>query len=84
MTRGIRCWSYPLAYTLRIALTGLPCCWCCPVGERFPWRCSWLAVAVGLVGGLLWIVICRLRIEDQLLTLVGLGRLDYPGRPPRI
>ena len=65
--------GYPLGYTLRIGLTGIAVLLVCPVWLRISWRCTKWAIVIGLVGGLLWIGICRLRLADQLLTLVGLG-----------
>ena len=76
-------WGYPLAYTLRIALTGLAILLVLPSWRAIPWRCSWLAVAFGLFGGLLWIGICRLKIEDTVLTLVGLGDWTTVGDRPQ-
>jgi uncharacterized protein len=49
---------YPVVYTLKIALTLAAVAFVWPGYREFPWRLSPLAVAVGLVGGPLWIGLC--------------------------
>ncbi len=65
--------SYPLANMMRILLTGAAVLFVLPSWREIPWRCSWWAVAAGLIGGVMWIALCRLKIEDHALVLVGLG-----------
>ena len=67
---------YPLLYTGKILLT-LAAVWLYRSGlaEFAPPRVSLLALAVGLLGGVVWIVICRLNLEQRLLEPLGLGSL---------
>ena len=39
--------------------------------KAFPLRVSGLSIAVGLVGGVIWIVLCRLNYEASLLEFIG-------------
>ncbi len=64
---------YPAAHVVRMGLTLFAILLVLPAWRAAPLRFSLLAVPVGLVGGVLWILICRMRIEDQFLTLIGLG-----------
>ena len=43
--------------------------------EFAPLRVSPLAIAVGLLGGVAWIAICRLNLEERLLEPLGLGSI---------
>lgn len=43
--------------------------------SHFRFRISWLAIAVGAVGFVLWVAICNLKLESGLLSLVGLQNL---------
>ncbi len=74
--------SYPLAYVLGITLTGVAVLIVLPIWRQIPWRCSWWAVAVGLLGGILWIGICHLKIKNHALVLVGLGQWASLGARP--
>jgi uncharacterized protein len=80
---GIRYVHYPIVYTAKIALTIAAMIFVLPGYRQFPFRISLLAIIVGLVGGVLWIAICNLRLEEYLvnwlgpesgiITLLGLG-----------
>ena len=48
--------------------------------RHFPLKFSWLSVVVGVVGIVIWIVLCELQMEKKLLTMVGLGDW-FPNRP---
>jgi uncharacterized protein len=77
--------QYPLVYTLKIILTIAAIIYVLPGYREFPFRVSPLAVAVGVVGVVLWIGICRLDIEhlylQPILEKLGLGWLIGDGRP---
>jgi len=65
---------YPVVYTLKLALTLAAVLYVLPGYREFPVRVGPLAVAVGLVGGLVWIGLCSLQLEQRLLPL-GLGKI---------
>ena len=68
---GIRYAHYPLIYTAKIALTIAAMIYVLPGYRQFPFRISLLAIAVGLVGGVLWIAICNLRLEEHFVDWLG-------------
>ena len=83
---GIRYAHYPLVYTAKIALTIAAMLFVLPGYRQFPFRISLLAIAVGLVGGVLWIAICNLRLEEHLVEWLGpnsriIGWLGLAPRP---
>jgi len=67
--------AYPLVYTLRIVLVVVAIAAVARGYAVFPLRLSWLAIAIGLLGGAIWIGICRLELENRLLAPIGLGGL---------
>ncbi len=58
---------YPHVYTVKIAITLLAMLWVWPGYRTFPFRVSGLSVLVGVVGVVLWIVLCHLRIEPKII-----------------
>ena len=58
---------YPHVYTAKIVLTLLAMCLVWPGYRSFPLRVSVLSVLVGVVGVVLWIVLCHLRLEPQVI-----------------
>lgn len=70
---------YPQVYALKIAATCLAMLVVWPGYRTFRGRVSPLAVGVGIVGVVLWIGLCHLRIEAQLLEPIGLGWLVGAG-----
>lgn len=58
---------YPHVYAAKLLLTGLAMLLVLPGYRTFPWRVSWLSVGVGVVGVMLWIVLCHLRLEPLLI-----------------
>jgi CAAX prenyl protease-like protein len=83
---GIRYAHYPQIYTAKIALTIAAMLYVVPGYRQFPFRVSLLAIAVGLVGGVLWIALCNLRLEEQLVEWLGrrnplVGWLGLGDRP---
>lgn len=62
MTRG----DYPLVYTVKILLAGLAIVLCWPAYREFSKRISGLAIAVGVVGAVVWIALATLNWESQL------------------
>jgi CAAX prenyl protease-like protein len=68
---GIRYAHYPYVYTAKIALTVAAMIYVLPGYRQFSFRVSLLAIAVGLVGGVLWIAICNLQLEEYLVDWLG-------------
>jgi membrane protease YdiL (CAAX protease family) len=68
---GIRYAHYPYVYTAKIALTIAAMIYVLPGYRQFPFRISLLAIGVGVVGGVLWIAICNLRLEDYVVEWLG-------------
>ena len=58
---------YPHVYTAKIALTLLAMLLVWPGYRTFPLRVSWLSVVVGVVGVILWIALCHLRLEPKII-----------------
>jgi uncharacterized protein len=54
---------YPMIYTVKVALTLAAIAFVLPGYRQFPFRISLLAIVVGVVGGVIWIGICRLDLE---------------------
>lgn len=69
---GIGYHYYPHIYALKIALTLLAMWLVWPGYRTFSWRWSWLSVGLGVVGGGVWIGLCRLQLEPKLLAPLGL------------
>jgi uncharacterized protein len=69
---GLRYKHYPLIYTAKIALTIAAMLYVLPGYREFPFRISLLSIAVGVVGVVLWIWLCKLRLEPKLLAPLGL------------
>jgi CAAX prenyl protease-like protein len=83
---GIRYAHYPLIYTAKIVLTIAAMVYVLPGYRQFPFRISLLAVAVGVIGGVLWVAICNLRLEEHLVEWLGpkspiIGWLGLGERP---
>ena len=56
---------------------------CRPGYRQFPFRISWLAIAVGVVGVVLWIVICQTAVRTaDCLTPLGLDKFLGLGDRP--
>lgn len=70
---------YPLVYTLKIAAVVAALVWVWPAYRVFPLRVSPLAFVVGLVGVVLWVGLCKLRLEAQWLPKLGLGAFVEEG-----
>jgi CAAX prenyl protease-like protein len=75
---------YPFIYSLKIGLTCLAIAWVSPGYRQFPFKLSGLAVAIGVVGAVLWVAINKgqQRIDHQFLTDLGLGSLTKLGARP--
>jgi len=58
---------YPYVYTVRILLTLLTMALVWPGYRTFPLKVSGLSVVVGVVGVVLWIVLCHLRLEPKVI-----------------
>jgi CAAX prenyl protease-like protein len=58
-------------YTAKIALTIAAMVVVLPGYRQFPCRVSMLAVDVGVIGGVLWLVLCHLNLERHLVDLLG-------------
>lgn len=68
---GIRYAHYPVVYTVVIGLTIGSMLFVLPGYREFPFRISPLAIGVGIVGGVIWILLCSLRLEDYLVEWLG-------------
>ena len=68
----IRYEYYPAVYTAKIVLTTLALVLVWPAYRVFPYRVSPLAVVVGVVGVVLWIVIVDLKLEQMLYEQIAL------------
>jgi CAAX prenyl protease-like protein len=79
---GLEYHQYPIVYTVKIALTITAMLFVLPGYRQFPFRVSLLAIAVGVVGVILWIVLCKLQIERKLLAPLGLEKLLRLGDRP--
>jgi uncharacterized protein len=64
---------YPIVYTIKIIATIAAMILVMPGYWVFPLRLNWIAIAVGVVGVVLWIGICKLQLEQRLLVPMGLG-----------
>jgi CAAX prenyl protease-like protein len=70
---------YPIIYALKIGLTAAAVWFVLPGYRQFPFRVSPLAPAVGLVGVVVWVGLCSLEFEQNVLaphgleSFVGLG-----------
>lgn len=65
--------SYPIVYSLKIALVIAAIALVWPGYRQFGFRVSPLAPAVGVVGVVAWIALCKLQLEKTLLEPIGLG-----------
>jgi len=67
--------SYPLAYTMKMVLTGAALAIVFPVYRAFPfWIHKW-AIPVGVLGGVFWILACRLQLDAKLFELLHVTRI---------
>jgi uncharacterized protein len=77
---------YPIIYSVKIALTLAAVGFVLPGYRQFPFRVSFLAVAVGVVGVVLWIRLCKLGVEHKFiqpaLERIGLGGFIGAGQRP--
>ncbi len=71
---GLEYKHYPIVYTVKIALTAAAMLFVLPGYRQTPFRVSVLAIAVGIVGVILWIGICRMQLERTLLVPIGLEK----------
>ena len=62
---------YPWVYTIKIALTMVAIMLVWPAYRQFPFKVSWLAVVVGVVGVVLWVGLVKLGLENYLWELIG-------------
>lgn len=74
-------WTYVIMLIVQIVVaTGLLVWFHNIYLREFPLRVSWLAVATGVVGIVLWVAFAELQLEKNALTAIGLGHL-LPDRP---
>jgi CAAX prenyl protease-like protein len=66
---------YSLVYTVKITLVLAAIVLVWPVYRQFPLAITPLGILVGLIGGAIWIALCRANFEDQVFPMVGLGSL---------
>jgi len=63
----IRYEHYPYVYTAKIAVALMAMILVWPGYRSLPWRVSGMSVVVGVVGVVLWIVLCHLQLEVKLV-----------------
>ncbi|MHB8969907.1 MAG: CAAX prenyl protease-related protein [Pirellulaceae bacterium] len=74
--------GYPVIYIIQIGATLLAMLLVRSVYQSVPLRLSLHAAVYGIVGGLLWIVVCRAGLEQWLWTVIGHADwADYAARP---
>jgi len=74
---------YPYVYTTKIVLTVLAMLFVLPGYLTWrPVRISGLSLAVGVIGVVLWIGICKLNLEQKVLVPMGLGSVVGMGARP--
>jgi hypothetical protein len=66
---------YPKVYSIKIIATVVTMILVFPGYLSFPLRLNWIGIAVGVVGVVLWIGICKLQLEQKLLVPMGLGSI---------
>ncbi|MCU0958657.1 MAG: CAAX prenyl protease-related protein, partial [Pirellulaceae bacterium] len=69
---GIRRPRYPLAYALQFFATLAAVVLVWPVYRSVSWRVGAPALAVGVAGGVLWILVCRAGWEERVWAAAGL------------
>jgi CAAX prenyl protease-like protein len=79
---GIRYEHYPAVYTAKIALTIAAMAFVWPGYRQFRFRVSPLAIAVGVVGVVLWVWLCHQGWERKLLEPIGLAKFLGLGDRP--
>ena len=79
---GLEYHQYPIVYTVKIALTIAAMVFVLPGYRQFPFRVSFLAIAVGVIGVVLWIALCQMQLERKLLTPLGLEKFLGLGDRP--
>lgn len=57
---------YPYVYSVKIALTLVTMILVWPGYRTFPWRVSGMSVLVGVVGVVLWVLLCQLQLEAKI------------------
>jgi len=58
--------AYPLIYSIKIGLTAFSMLLVLPGYLTFPFRVNRIAVVVGVLGAIVWIVLCKLHLERML------------------
>ena len=72
---GLEYRFYPVVLLAKLVLTSLSVWLVRPVYRQFPLRVTWWTIPFGVVGAGVWIGICRLHWEPQLLSSIGLDTL---------
>lgn len=67
--------DYPTVYIIKLGLTLAAILFFWPNYREFPPRVGWLALGGGVVGAVLWIGLCQLRLEETWGPRLGLGKL---------
>jgi CAAX prenyl protease-like protein len=74
--------AYPYVYSGMIGLTLLTMLFVIPGYRAFGGGVHGIAFVVGIVGGVLWIALCKLHLEQRVLEPIGLGAILDMGRRP--
>lgn len=75
--------AYPWIYSAKLLLVAMAMIAVLPGYRTFPWRVSTLSIVVGVVGVVLWVVLCHLRLEPKIIGPVDrfLGGLKFWADP---
>jgi CAAX prenyl protease-like protein len=65
--------GYPLVYTVRLFVTLGAILFVMPYYQSVRFSITWWAWPTGLVGGAIWIALCRWGVAEMLLTKLGMG-----------
>lgn len=63
--------QYPMIYAGKLLLVIGSLLLCSPAWRQWPFKVSWQAIAVGVVGVVAWIAVCSLKAEERLMAALG-------------
>ena len=72
--------SYPLVYTVKVALVMVTMVLLWGGYRQFAFRVSPLAIGVGVVGVVVWVGLCKLQFERAVVEALGVGEWIDTGR----
>ena len=69
---GLSYSHYPIVYLTKILLTAVAVALVWTKIRELPWKLSWLGLAVGIIGGGLWIGVCNLGLTKVIVSTLKL------------